>query len=134
MSFHLHRTRQWTAWVLSVIALSPFALAFGSTPREDHLSPITGSVTLSGRPMNDMFICIDSDGQHIAYGTLADDGTFCLHNMAGYDSGAMPGHYRAHLFTHTHGPKLPSRYLDPKTSGLEMDVATGWNDFRIELH
>ena len=31
MSVHLHRTRQWTAWILSATALSPFALCFAST-------------------------------------------------------------------------------------------------------
>jgi hypothetical protein len=134
MSVHLHHTRQWAAWILGAAALSPFALAFGSAPREGHLSPVTGRVTFSGRPVSDMTICLDSGGQHFAYGSLNDDGTFRLCNMTVLDLGAMPGHYHAHLYTHAGGPELPAKFRNPETSGIEVDVASGWNDFRIDLH
>ncbi len=134
MSVHLHRTRQWTAWILTALALSPFALVFGSPIDEGHLSPITGSVTFAGRPVQDMTICLDTDGHHAAYGPLQADGSFRLNNMTWIDEGATPGHYRAHLYTHQGGPELPAKYHDPETSGIEVNVASGWNDFRIDLH
>jgi hypothetical protein len=122
------------SWILGAVALSPFALCFGFPFPEVHLSPVTGRVTFSGRPVNDMIICVDSGGEHVAYGPLQADGTFRLINMNWLDTGALPGRYHAHLYTHANGPKLPSRYSDPETSGIEIDVASGWNDFDIELH
>ena len=69
MSVHLHRTRQWTAWILTATALSPFALCFASTETKDvYLSPVTGRVLISGRPANEMTICLDSGGVHCAFG------------------------------------------------------------------
>jgi hypothetical protein len=135
MSVHLHHSRQWTAWILTAVALSPFALVFGAPVEENHLSPITGCVTFSGRPVQDMTICLDTDGEHAAYGSLQADGTFRLTSMIWIGEGAMTGHYRAHLlYTHRGRPELPAKYRDPATSGIEVDVATGWNDFRIDLH
>jgi hypothetical protein len=134
MSVHLHHARQWTAWILTAVALSPFALVFGSAVDEVHLSPITGRVTFSGRPVREMTLCLDTDGHHAAYGTLQSDGTFRLSNMTWIDEGALPGHYRAHLYTYHGGPDLPAKYHDPATSGIEVDIASGWNDFRIDLH
>jgi hypothetical protein len=90
-------------------------------------------VTFAGRPVQDMTICLDTDGHHAAYGLLQADGTFRLSNMTWIDEGAMPGRYRAHLYTYQGGPELPTKYRDPQTSGIEVDIASGWNDFRIDL-
>jgi hypothetical protein len=134
MSVHLHQTRQWMAWILTATALSPFALCFASTEsRGVHLSPVTGRVTISGRPVNDMIICLDSGGVHCAYGWLGGDGTFQLSHIRWGDGGAVPGRYRAHLYSSTGGSEIPSRYRDPATSGIEINVAADWNDFRIDL-
>jgi hypothetical protein len=133
MSVHLHRTRQWTAWILGAAALSPFALVFAPPSTAIRLSPVTGRVLLSGRPVKDMTICLDSEGHHVAYGLLQADGTFRLNNMTWIDEGALPGRYRAHLYTHEDGPALPSKYRDPESSGIEVEIAAGWNDFHIDL-
>jgi hypothetical protein len=134
MSVHLHRARQWTAWTLSAVALSPLALCLDSPAPVSACVPVTGHVTYSGRPLNETFICLDLQGQHLACGHLRSDGSFHLVNMTSLDSGACPGRYRAHLFSLTHRPKYPSKYEKPETSDLDLDVAPGWNDFRIELH
>ena len=134
MSVHLHRTRQWMAWVLTAAALSPFALCFASMESGGaHLSPVTGRVTISGRPASDMIICLDSGDLHCAFGALEADGTFQLNNMRWIEGGAEPGRYRAHLYTRAGGPEIPAKYGDPKTSGILIDVASDWNDFFIEL-
>ncbi len=134
MSVHLHRARQWTGWMLGAVALSPFALCLGSPAApEGRYSPVTGRVTYLGRPLGNMIICLDSNGQHSAYAPLQADGTFHLLNMNWIYDGVLPGRYRAHLFTDPSGPKLPSKYRDPATSGIELDVASDWNDFRIDL-
>jgi len=134
MSVHLHRTRQWMAWMLTATALSPFALCFSSTEKGGvHLSPVTGRVTISGRPVNDMTICLDSGGVHRAYGWLGGDGTFQLSHVQWVDGGAEPGRYSAHLYSRAGGPEIPSKYRDPATSGIEINVAADWNDFRIDL-
>lgn len=134
MSIHLHRTRQWTAWVLGGLALSPLALSFGSPTHPTHLSPVTGRLTIDGQPAGDITLCLDSDGRHAAYGTMNADGTFRLSSMTWIDEGALPGHYRGHLYTHQGGPVVAQKYRDVNTSGIDVDVASGWNDFRIDLH
>jgi hypothetical protein len=133
MSVHLHRTRQWTGWFLGVVALSPFALCFGSPMPAEPPSDVNGRVTVGGRPASDMTICLDVGGQHAAYGALRADGTFHLDSMIWPDGGALPGCYHAHLYTHKDGPKFPAKYADPATSGIEIEIASGRNDFEIEL-
>lgn len=133
MSIHLHRARQWTGWTLGFVALSPFALCIDPPIPKVQTAPVTGRVTYSGRPLNDMTLCIDEGGLHSAYALLQTDGSFRLINQNLIAEGAMPGRYRAHLYTHDHGPKLPPRYGDPETSGIELEVVSGWNDFHIDL-
>ena len=134
MSVHLHHTRQWTTWILGIVALSPFAFCFDSPTIAARPSEVTGSITLAGRPASDMTICLDQGGAHVAYALLQADGTFHLNSMNWVEGGALPGIYHAHLYTHQHGPKIPAKYTDPATSGIEIDIASGWNDFNIELH
>jgi hypothetical protein len=134
MSAHLHRARQWTACMLSAVAVSPFALCLGSPLPQAPPSVVTGRVTREGRPVSDLTICLDVQGRHSAYGLLREDGTFNLVSMTWTDQGAQPGRYRAHLYTHQGGPDIPSKYVDPEASGIEIEIAPGWNDFRIELH
>ena len=122
------------AWILTATALSPFALCFASTESSGvHLSPVTGRVTISGRPVNDMIICLDSGGDHCAFGALEGDGTFQLNNIRWIDGGAEPGRYHVHLYSRAGGREIPSKYRDPATSGIEINVAADWNDFRIDL-
>jgi hypothetical protein len=122
------------AWILIATALSPFALCFASTESTSvSLSPVTGRLTISGRPVNDMTICLDSGGVHCAFGALEGDGTFQLSNMRWVDGGAEPGLYHAHLYTRAGGAEIPTKYRNPATSGIEIDVAADWNDFRIDL-
>jgi hypothetical protein len=135
MSVHLHRTRQWTAWALIATAASPFALVFASTETSRvPLATVTGRVTMSGQPLNDdTIICLDSGGVHRAFGCLGSDGTFELTSMRRSVGGTEPGRYHGHLFSRAGGTAIPPQYGDPKTSGIDIDVAGDWNDFHIDL-
>jgi hypothetical protein len=137
MSVHLHRMRQWTAWVLTAIALSPFALCFGAfdsgTEPDVNLSPVTGRITIGGHMVSDLAVCLDTGGQHAAYGWVEPDGSFTVSDMRWYDAGVVPGRYRAHFFTHAHGPHIPPKYREAKTSGIDIKIAPGWNGLSIDL-
>jgi hypothetical protein len=142
MSIHLHHTRQMAAWTLSAIVLSPLPLAFcfGSPPEAPkvELSPVTGRVTIAGQPiagqtMGGVLLCLDQGTEHVAFGGIANDGTFHLNNMRHVEDGAEPGRYHGHLYSLAGDPKIPAKYQDPKTSGIELDIAPGPNDFRIDL-
>jgi hypothetical protein len=136
MYVHLHSGRKLMGWALVVLAIVPSALCFepATSPRVE-LSDVTGRLTYSGKALNDMTLCLDSPaGVHCAYASLRPDGSFRLINMDGFGMGALPGRYHAHLYTHPHGPSLPARYRDSKTSGLEIEVASDWNELNIDLH
>jgi hypothetical protein len=134
MSIHLHHTRQCAAWILTAFALSPFALCFASSQSAGvSLSPVTGRVTIAGKPGGDLTICLDSDGDHVAFGALGADGTFHLSNMRWIEGGATPGQYHAHLYSRAGGAAIAPKYTDSRTSGIVIDVAPDWNDFRIDL-
>ena len=99
------------------------------------LSDVTGRVTYCGKPLHGMTLCLDSvGGVHCAYATLRSDGSFRLINMTGNNTGAVPGRYYAHLYPNPYSSSLPAKYHDSRTSGLEIDVATDWNELNIDLH
>jgi hypothetical protein len=136
MSIDLPLARRLVAWGLGFAFLTPFLLCFCPEPpaKPLELSAITGRVTYAGHPVNNMYVCLDSDGVHSAIGQVEDDGSFRLVNFQ-YDAfGAFPGRYRAHLGGYAHATVLPGKYRDARTSGLELDVAADWNYVKIELH
>jgi hypothetical protein len=47
--------------------------------------------------------------------------------------GAIPGQYHAHFYSREQGTSLPARFGDPRTSGLEIEIASGWSDVNIDL-
>jgi hypothetical protein len=133
MSLHLHRARRWAGWALVVAGLSPFGFCFGLREVRPGPTPITGQVTMAGRPLTDSTICIDSDGAHAAFAPLQADGRFELIPMNTHEGAELTGRFRAHLYNLKGNQKLPSKVADPKTSGIEMNVGSGWNEFRIDL-
>jgi hypothetical protein len=134
MNVHLHHSRNVMGWVIGIAVFSPFALIFESSEPKFTMSDVTGRVTYSGHPLNDVMICLDTEGGvHSAFGALGSDGSFRLLNMNGTVSGALPGRYHAHLYSISQASNLPERYKNPKTSGLEIDIDSDWNDLHIEL-
>ena len=135
MPIQLHRAREMATWFLVAVALSPLALCFAATvPGESvELAKVSGQLKLSGRPLGDVCLCLDRGDEHCAFGWLQEDGSFWLNNMRWFDGGAEPGQYCVHLYTGQGGPQFPEKYRDTRTSGLVLDVGSGWNDFRIDL-
>lgn len=136
MAVHSHSARQVVGWAGIVLFIMPSAICFEArTSSRMEFSDVTGRMTYSGQPLNGMTLCLDSSpGVHCAYGSLDRDGSFRLINMTGNHAGAAPGRYYAHLYAHPHGPVLPPRYWDTRTSGLEIEIAPDWNDLTIDLH
>jgi hypothetical protein len=130
---HLHQARQWTGWILGAVAMAPFAFCFDAPVTVSRTVPVTGRVTYLGRPLGDLIICLDKDGEHSACAMLQADGSFRLININCGDEGAVPGRYRAHLAAHLAGSTFPSRYGDTATSGMELVIGPGWNEVRIDL-
>lgn len=134
MSIHLHRSRRWFAWILTILAVSPFALCFGSSKSNDvYLAPVTGHVTLQGRPAAHLILCLDQGAQHCSLAWIDDDGTFHLNPYRWDEGGMRPGHYKVHLFDRSEAPSIPKKYENADTSGVSIDVARDWNDFQIDL-
>jgi len=137
MNLHLHNARNAMGWILGIVAFSPFALIFESPSPSPKLtlSDVTGRVTYSGRPLNDVIICLDLEGGvHSAFGSLGADGSFRLLNMNEGCAGASPGRYHAHLYGTSESSSLPEKYGSPKTSGLEIEIGSDWSDLHIDLH
>ena len=134
MTVHLHHARTIMGWILGIAVFSPFALYFEPADTKEPVSEVSGRVTYSGRPVQDMIICLDSEGGgHCAFGLVKHDGSFNLLNMRGLGS-ANPGRYYAHLFKFKDGTPIPTKYDDPKKSGLAIEIAPDWCELDIDLH
>ena len=119
--------------ILAMVTLS-LSLAYAARPRDSDLAMVTGRVTLAGSNVSGMMICCDLDGRHSLYGVVLDDGTFKLVQWFRTRAGVPPGRYRAHLSTlFAGGPQVPSKYTDPATSQIEIDIASGRSDLLIAL-
>ncbi len=62
MYAHLHLTRRLMAWGLGVLAIVPTVLFSAAASPSEKLSEVRGRVTYSGRPLEDMTICLDTKG------------------------------------------------------------------------
>jgi hypothetical protein len=134
MNVHLHRSRTIMGWLIGIAAFSPFVLCLDFAKPQNTLSDVTGRVTYSGQPLNQMIICLDVGGVHSAFSMLNPDGSFRLRSMTEGCEGASRGRYHAHLFSQPNGPSLPAKFSDPTTSGVEIDINTDWSDLSIDLH
>jgi hypothetical protein len=95
-----------------------------------QVAPVTGRVNLDGHPLGRVIICFDSD-DHRAQGWLGADGTFRLASCWG--DGVPPGTYRVHIIPNPGDLSLPAKYQDAGTSGLDVEVASDWNDYSFDL-
>jgi hypothetical protein len=124
-------------WVLGTLAIAPLGLSLVPSTQGNDLadvSVVTGTVTYAGQPVDDLIVCLDSGDSHAASGAVGPDGSFRLSTLARPTNGAPPGKYRAHLINYRAGRLLPAKYGDPRTSGLEIEIASDWNHVNIDLH
>jgi hypothetical protein len=104
--------------------------------REPPLVPVSGKLTLAGKPLSPARVQFVPDrskgnvhGQE-ARGRVAADGTYTL--STGSRPGAMPGWYTVAVFAFEEVPEggepkpitwlAPPRYADPAQSGLSVEV------------
>jgi len=134
MNVHSQQARRMVGWILAIAAFASLALCIRVMNPRVALSDVTGRVTYSGRPLAGGYICLSSEnGSVSAIGKLGSDGSFRL--QTGRDHlGALPGLYHAFLSVRKGGTALPSKFCDPRTSGLAVEIASDWCDLNIDLH
>lgn len=135
MYFDPRAARKLVGWAAVLLAIVPSAFCFERKPSaETEFCEVTGHMTRTGKPLNDMTLCLDSaPGVHCACAVVHPDGSFRVQNMIGCNNGTAPGRYHAHLYTHVRGPAIPPKYRDPRTSGLEIEIGPDWNEVAIDL-
>ena len=122
--------------LVSILAMALLSLCLAIAPRPRNSGPamVTGRVTLAGSRANGLMVCCDRDGRHCLYGVLLDDGTFKLFPWFQTRGIVPPGRYHVHLSAlFEGGPQVPSKYTDPATSQIVIDIASGQNDLLIAL-
>ncbi len=133
MPIHIHTLRSCCGGALvAILAIVLLGQAYAHLPGDSDLAMVTGRVTLAGSPINNMIICCDRDGQHSLYGLL-NNGTFYLTAALWTRGGVPPGRYHVHLCPSTGDSQVPSKYTDPATSRIEIEIVSGWNDLDIAL-
>jgi hypothetical protein len=134
MNVHSQQARKVVGWILGIVAFTSLALCIRGMNARVALSDVTGRVTYSGRPLDGGYICLSSDnGAMPAVGKLGSDGSFRLQTDTDR-LGALPGLYHAFLSVRKGGTALPSKFCDPRTSGLAVEIASDWCDLNIDLH
>jgi hypothetical protein len=131
--FHAQRVRVGSLAVVGP-TLAMLGIGFG-IPRSEPtpLALVSGRVTRHGQPVPIGTVCFDLGVEHCAVGLLERDGSFEV--VRGYrQPGIAPARYRVHFYPRKQDATLFSKYVDPKTSGLEVNVRPDWNHFAIDLH
>jgi hypothetical protein len=93
--------------------------------------PITGRVTIDGQPPGENgrlhFIPTQAAEGYVkrpATGAFGFDGVYRVMSWAP-DDGLVPGHYTVNVMPgNSNKTRIPKRYRDSGTSGLELDVPT----------
>lgn len=129
-------------------ALSLVAGGCGGTDVEHpETTPVKGTVSYKGKPLDSGTISFVSDGGHTASGPIKSDGTFDLSTF-GEGDGAVLGHHRVRVVANNQpvdvmpgsspGYKptkdlIPKKYGDAASSGVEATVAKGQTPIEINL-
>ena len=109
-------------------------LLLGCTPGYPETSPVHGTVTLDGKPLEGGTVQFFSSQGQTASGEIDADGNYRLTTFQP-DDGAVPGAYRvavqppqvADYFGGTPLVVIPDHYMDPATAGLTAEVHKGIN-------
>ena len=124
------------------------ACAIGAGCRSGvELLPVSGVVTLDGKPVDQATVLFKPESGPVAYGQTNADGRFEL-STAGR-KGAVPGKHKVSITkTKVSGvgndemvdPEkvktewiVPQKYTDPEKSGLTAEVARGKTAFEFDL-
>ena len=119
----------------------------GARGKMPELGKVNGKVTYNGKPVTKGTVSFvpTSPGRRNATGTLDPNGYYKLQTETAGD-GAELGDYDVTIFSHDEPildykpkvpvkpqPLVPTKYENPKTSGLKRTVKSGSNTFDFEL-
>jgi len=119
----------------------------GCTRPESGLVRVEGTVTCGDAPLpvgTVIFSPADPGCQGEARGTIDERGRFAMvHDLHPRDPGIPRGRYRVAVFsahtvgrdpeTQRHEILVPTKYMDPQTSGLVVDVTDGQKRVDLDL-
>ncbi len=138
MSVHIHSLRNCCASALVLLPafLVYWALAPGSTDLE--LAQVSGRVSCAEVPFSgEIYFQPERGRGPLAMGLVNSDGSYQLYVNGQRDlRGAVPGTYRVYVHkrvSNTTGLHLDSKYQDPRTTDLLVDIRPDCNyvDFKL---
>jgi hypothetical protein len=122
-------------WARAIVGIAIFLSLAGCNKSNQNLAPVSGRVTLDGKPQASTKVIFQPDGEKSpSMGRTDNDGRYQLGYKRGVEGG-MVGWNTVRIETATavtHGPQLiPARYNDQ--SELRREVKPGKNTFDFEL-
>ncbi len=114
------------------------AICIGCSRDTHHMAPVSGRVTLNGKPLTTGVVATLPNSGRGAKGVINSDGTFTLGTYSTND-GALVGAHKVGVAsfdeTKGRGPEspngkllIPDRYLNPQSSGLTIEVKADGNN------
>ena len=136
-----------SARVLSAGVTAIFFIVLGCGRPDAGLVCVQGTVTCAGAPLpvgTVIFSPAEPGGKGEARGTIDEQGRFTMvHDLHPRDAGIPRGRYRVAVFsahtvgsdpeTQRHEILVPTKYMDPQTSGLVVDVTDGQKRVDLDL-
>jgi hypothetical protein len=130
----IHRT---TAWCL-LLAVGMILPTIGCGSKGPKPVPVSGIVTIDGKPLRAGFIRVVPDGSRPSGGTIGTDGRFTLGCFTAND-GCVPGTHKVEVYgcenlSETSRKWLaPQKYAGTGTSGLTATIDGPTDALKIEL-
>jgi hypothetical protein len=132
------RTRLHAPWLCAAMLAALCGLAAGSGCASSTKAGVTGTVTLAGKPIENVRVMFTPDRGPGGAGNTAADGTYTLQAGPRDKEWVVIGPCRVR-FTDLNSdlnvpPRFPLRYLSDSTSGFTVDLTPGPNvcDFDLE--
>jgi hypothetical protein len=128
-------TKKRMIWILSLVVIGP---CMGCGDKHPGLVPVSGTVTIDGKPLALGQIRILADGHRPAIGSIEEDGSFTLSCFEVGD-GAPTGTHLAtiaaveQLTERSNRWYAPKKYASKVSSGLWVTIDGPTDDLNIEL-
>ena len=139
MSVHIHTMRDHCASALVAVP-AMLLLGWGIAPESKDLKmvQVSGRVTCADQPLSGAIYFLSDDVRRpSAMGLVNPDGSFQLYVNGDRDlRGAVPGRYRVIVLPGAldkTGPRVDSKFQNPRTTNLLVHVERNWNYVRVNL-